>query len=132
MKLKTFVIRSGSSSSSIFFFPTALTVFFLFSSFLNLYAEEMPNYLGLPGASRMKALGEAWRALDDDARVPYTEKAEIDKQRVAVEKEGLLPRGSDDEWHKLSATKRQELLDELRSRNDIVAVSRGISRKAAV
>lgn len=88
----------------------------------------MPNYIGMPGASRMKALGEAWHALDDVARVPFTQKAEIDKQRVAMEKEGLVSPGSG-EWQKLSATGRQELLHELRNRNDIVGLAQGISRK---
>lgn len=101
---------------------------FQFFPFL-IHAEEMPNYLGMPGASRMKALGEAWHALDDAARAPFLQKTEIDKQRVAVEKEGLLPPGS--EWQNLSATERQELLDELRNKSDIVGLARGISRKAA-
>jgi hypothetical protein len=90
----------------------------------------MPNYIGMPGGSRMKALGEAWRALDDAARTPFTERAELDKQRVAVEKEGLLSPGGGIEWQNLPAGERQDILHELRNRKDIVGLAQGISRKS--
>jgi hypothetical protein len=88
----------------------------------------MPNYLGMPGASRMKALGEAWRTLDDAAKTPFLEKSELDKQRVVVEKEGLLSPAAVG-WDQLSITERRDLLAEARSKKDILGVAQGISRK---
>ncbi len=88
----------------------------------------MPKYVGMPGATRMKALGEAWRALDDAAKTPFVTKSELDRQRVAVEKEGLVSPGGVD-WMELSASERQEMLHEARNRKDIVGLAQGISRK---
>ena len=95
------------------------------------FAEELPNYRGMPGHSRMKALGDAWSALDDTGKAPFYAKAELDRQRVAVEKEGLVAPGSVD-WQNFSTIERQDLLHELRTRKDVVALAQGVSRKLAL
>lgn len=92
------------------------------------FAENISEYLDVPALERMKALGDAWKSLDDSAKSKYERRAALDKERSAIERAGLvLPISG--EWDSLRPDEQEEVLQKSKADRDIVAMAKGISRK---